>query len=400
MLSKRLSSITPSYTLGISTKVKEMKSNGIDVINLSVGEPDFTVPEKAKAYGIESLNNNCTQYDLVPGLNILREEICNKLSKENGCNYFMDEIVVSSGAKHSITNTLLALTSAGDEVIVPKPYWVSYPEMIKLVDAIPVFVNTKKENGFKLSAQDLLNNLTEKTKLVIINNPSNPAGILYTREELAAIVDVCIEKNIYILADEIYERICFNDKFTSVASISEDAKNITITVNGFSKSSAMTGLRLGYTASNKSIAKAMSTIQGHLVSHPSLTTQYIGYGTLKECATDIDEMVKTYKSRRDLVLSKLDEIPGLEYINPEGAFYVFMDLSKIKDSFEYTNSFSIEFCEEFLTKYNVAAVPGIAFGMDDYIRISFACSEENFLTGIERLNNFILSLTTEKVTAI
>lgn len=397
MLSNRLSSITPSYTIGISSKVSDMKSKGIDVINLSVGEPDFNVPDKAKSYGLNSLNDNCTKYDLVPGLKILREEICNKLQIENNCSYSIDEIVVSSGAKHSITNTLLALTNPGDEVLVPKPYWVSYPEMIKLVNAVPVSIDTKKENGFKLTPDDLKTKITNKTKLLIINNPSNPAGILYTKDEISKIVDVCIENNIYILADEIYEKICFDGDFTSVASLSKESKEITITVNGFSKSSAMTGLRLGYTASNKTIAKAMSTIQGHLVSHPSLTTQYIGYGSLKECGEDIDEMVKTYKERRNLVTSKLNLIPNIEYIYPNGAFYVFIDLSKIKNLFNYSNSFSIEFCEEFLSKYRVAAVPGIAFGMDDYIRISFACNEEAFLTGVERLNEFVVSLTSKRV---
>lgn len=400
MLSDRLKFITPSYTIGVSSKVSEMKSKGIDVINLSVGEPDFTVPEKAKTYGLDSLKNDFTKYDLVPGLKILREEICNKLLKENNCNYSIDEIVVSSGAKHSITNSLLAITNPGDEVLVPKPYWVSYPEMIKLVNAVPVFIDTRKEKGFKLTREDLEKHITEKTKLIIINNPSNPAGIVYTKEELTEIVDVCIEKNIYILADEIYERVCFNDDFTSIASLSEKAKEITITVNGFSKSAAMTGLRLGYTASNKVIAKSMSSIQGHLVSHPSLTTQYVGYGALKECTNDIDDMVKVYKYRRDLVTSKLNSISDLEYIHPDGAFYAFIDLSKIKDMFEYKDSFSIDFCEKFLTEYRVAAVPGIAFGMDDYIRISFACSEESFLTGLDRLNDFMLSITSKDATNI
>lgn len=392
MLSNRLNSITPSVTVGISSKVGEMRTNGIDVINLSIGEPDFNVPDKAKAYGIKSLEEGCTKYSLVPGMKELREEICNKLLKENNCNYSIDEIVVNSGAKHSITNALLALTNPGDEVVVPKPYWVSYPETIKLLNAVPVFVDTKKENGFKLTGEELKQLINEKTKVVILNNPSNPAGILYTKEELNEIVDICAENGIYILADEIYERVVYTDNYTSVASLSEKAKDITITVNGFSKSAAMTGLRLGYTASNKTIAKAMSSIQGHLVSHPSLTTQYVGLGALRECSTDIDEMVKTYKSRRDIVTSRLDAIDDLEYIYPEGAFYVFMDLSKIKDKFNYENSFSIELCEKFLEEYRVAAVPGLAFGMDDYIRISFACSEETFLEGINRLDKFIQSI--------
>lgn len=392
MLSNRLSSITPSYTIGISSKVNEMKNSGIDVINLSIGEPDFNVPNSAKSYGINSLNNNHTKYDMVPGLKILREEICTKLLKENNCNYSPDEIVVSSGAKHCITNTLLALTNPEDEVLLPKPYWVSYPEMIKLVNAVPVFIETKKENNFKLDPKELHKYITPKTKIIIINNPSNPTGSVYTKEELSEIVDICSKHNIYILSDEIYEKICFNDNFTSIASISSIAKDITITINGFSKSVAMTGLRLGYSASNKTIAKAMSTIQGHLVSHPSLTSQYIAYGALKDCSNDINDMVKQYKNRRDLICSKLDSIPNINYIYPNGAFYVFINISNLRNKFTYNQSFSIDFCNELLNKYHVAIVPGIAFGMDDYIRISFACSNNVFLEGLDRLNNFILDI--------
>ncbi|MGO0907825.1 pyridoxal phosphate-dependent aminotransferase [Clostridioides difficile] len=389
MLSKRLNFITPSYTIGISSKVKEMESDGIKVINLSIGEPDFNVPNVAKSYGIDSLNKDCTKYDLVPGLKILREEICKKLIEENNCRYSIDEIVISSGAKNSITNTLLALTDEGDEVLLPKPYWVSYPEMVKLVNAVPVFIDTKKENGFKLTKEELEKSITSKTKILVLNNPSNPTGSVYTKDELIEIVKVCIQNKIYILADEIYEKICYTGNFTSVASLSEEAKDITITINGFSKSAAMTGLRLGYTASNKTIAKAMSSIQGHLISHPSLTSQYIAYGALKDCSTDIDDMVKTYKARRDLITSKLDSIENVEYVNPDGAFYAFIDLSKIAENFKYKDSFSIEFCNQFLEEYNVAVVPGIAFGMDKYIRISYACSENTFLAGLDKLKEFV-----------
>lgn len=392
MLSDRLSSITPSYTIDISTKVTEMQNSGINVINLSIGEPDFNVPDVAKAIGIESLNNNHTKYDMVPGLKILREEICNKLLRENNCNYSLDEIIVSSGAKNCITNTLLALTNPNDDILLPKPYWVSYPEMIKLANANPVFIDTKKQNSFKVTKEDLKNNITSKTKLLILNNPSNPAGTIYTKEELTKIVDFCLENNIYILADEIYERICFNNNFVSVASISQEAKNITVTINGFSKSVAMTGLRLGYSASNKTIAKAISTIQGHLLSHPSLTAQYIGYSALKHCSKDIDNMIESYKNRRDIICKKLDSISNINYIYPEGAFYIFIDISQLRDKLTYKNSFSIEFCNVFLEKYNVAVVPGIAFGMDNYIRISFACEESSFLEGLRKLNEFVHDL--------
>ncbi|RDY22461.1 pyridoxal phosphate-dependent aminotransferase [Romboutsia maritimum] len=392
MLSNRLLNITPSYTIDISSKVNKMINSGLDVINLSIGEPDFNVPYMAKLHGINSLNNNCTKYDIVAGLEILRSEISNKLNTENNCNYSPDEIVVSNGAKHAITNTLLAITNPNDEVLIPKPYWVSYGEMVKLVNAVPKFIDTKKQNKFKLTQYDLNNSITNNTKLLILNNPSNPTGSVYTKKELMNILDFCLKNNIYILSDEIYEQICFNEEFISIASLSKQAKDITITINGFSKSAAMTGLRLGYSASNKSIAKAINTIQGHLLSHPSQTSQYIAYGALKDCKKEIKTMVNEYKRRRDLITSKLNCLPYIDYIYPDGAFYVFVDISKLSGSFNTTNSFSIEFCNKFLSKYQVAIVPGIAFGMDNYVRISFSCSENLFLEGINRLNDFILKL--------
>ena len=392
MLSNRLSIISPSCTIGISSKVKKMRESGKDVISLSIGEPDFNVPKKALECGIQSLNENCTKYDLVPGLTILRDEICKKLLEENNCCYSSDEIILSSGAKNAITNALLVVTDPGDEVLIPKPYWVSYSEMTKLVNAVPVPIETNKSNDFKLTADLLEKYITGKTKMLLLNNPSNPTGSVYTKEELLEIVNVCLEKNIYILSDEIYERICYNDKFVSVASLGEEVKNITITVNGFAKSAAMTGLRLGYTASNKEIAQGISAIQGHLVSHPSLTAQYIGYGSLKYCKNDIDNMVNTYKSRRDLITSKLNTMKYVDYIYPNGAFYVFIDLSQVAKKYKYNESFSIEFCDEFLSKYDVAIVPGKAFGTDEYVRISYACSEKEFLEGLNRLENFILEI--------
>lgn len=392
MLSNRLNNITPSYTIGISTKVRNLKSEGKNIIDLSIGEPDLLVPYKAKQYGVDSLNNDLTNYDLVPGLKVLREQLCNKLKTENNCNYDIDEIVVSSGAKHAITNTLLALVNPGDDILVPKPYWVSYPEMIKLVNANPIFVDTNKENDFKLTKEILEKYITPNTKMLFLTNPSNPTGAVYTKEELLEIATVCLNHNIYILADEIYEKICYTDQFVSVASLSEDIKNITITINGFSKSFAMTGLRIGYSASNKKIAKAISTIQGHLVSHPSLTSQYVAYGALKDCTEYIDEIVSIYKSRRDLVVDILNKSDKLGYVTPDGAFYIFIDLSKVKESLDYKDSFSIEFCNRLLDEYQVAAVPGIAFGMDNYIRISYACSEDTFTKGLERIIKLAESL--------
>ncbi|MCU9816836.1 pyridoxal phosphate-dependent aminotransferase [Paraclostridium sp. AKS73] len=392
MLSSRLNNITPSYTIGISSKVRDLKTSGKSIIDLSIGEPDLSVPNAAIQHGINSLNENLTNYDLVPGLKILRDELSEKLNLENDCDYAPEEIVVSSGAKNAITNALLAILNPGDDVLVPKPYWVSYPEMIKLVNANPVFIETNKENEFKLTKDILEKSITSKTRMLFLNNPSNPTGAVYSKEELLEIANVCIKNNIYILADEIYERICYKDKFVSIASLSNDIKNITITINGFSKSFAMTGLRIGYSASNKEISKAISTIQGHLVSHPSLTSQYIAYGALKDCSDSINDMVDIYRSRRNKVVDILNQCNKLNYVTPDGAFYTFIDLSMVKNNLNYTDSFSIEFCNKLLDEYEVAAVPGIAFGMDDYIRISYACSESSFTEGLKRIIKLAESL--------
>lgn len=389
MLSMRLKNITPSVTVAISSKVKEMKAEGIDVISLSIGEPDFNVPEKAKEYGKKSLDENKTKYDFVPGIIELREEICKKLNNENNISYTPDQIVLSSGAKNSITNVILATTDPGDEVLLPLPYWVSYSEIVKVTNAVPVEVKTKKENNFKLTKNELLSAITDKTKLIIITNPSNPTGAVYTRDELLEIANVCVEKGIYILADEIYEKIRFNDDFVSVASLSDEIKDITITVNGFAKSAAMTGIRLGYTASNREIAKGMSAIQSHIISHPSLTAQYIGLGALRECEDDMQYMVDTYKKRCSIITERLNKIDGIGYVKPAGAFYIFVDLSKVKENFKYKDSFSVEFCEQFLQDEKVALVPGKAFGIDEYVRISYACSEKEFLEGVDRLERYI-----------
>lgn len=389
MLSNRLKNITPSVTVAISSKVKEMKANGIDVISLSIGEPDFNVPEKAKEYGKKSLDENKTKYDFVAGIKELREEICKKLSRENNVDYTIDQIVLSSGAKNSLTNVLLATTDPGDEVLLPLPYWVSYSEIVKVTNAFPVEVKTKKENSFKLTKDELLAAITDKTKLIIMTNPSNPTGAVYTKDELLDIANVCVEKGIYILADEIYEKIRFDDTFVSLASLSEDIKDITITVNGFAKSAAMTGVRLGYTASNSEIAKAMTSIQSHTISHPSLTAQYIGLGALLECEEDMQYMADTYKKRCKIITNRLDKVKHISYIKPSGAFYIFVDLSKVKEKYDYKDSFSVEFCQNFLDEEKVAIVPGKAFGIDEYIRISYACNEKDFLEGVDRLERYI-----------
>lgn len=392
MLSKKLSNITPSYTIGISTKVNELKSQGIDIINLSIGEPDFFTPDAAKECAVNAIHANKSKYDDAAGLKALRSAIKEKLKKENNIDYDIEEIVVSSGAKHAITNTLIALLDDGDEVIIPKPYWVSYSEMVKLTGGSPVFIKTKKENDFKLTASELEESISSKSKLLFITNPSNPTGAVYSKEELSDIVDVCLKNNIYIISDEIYEKICYADEYTSIASLSKEAKEITVTINGLSKSAAMTGWRIGYSACTRKIAKAIGAIQGHLVSHPSTIAQWSAYGALTLCRDEMAKMVEIYKSRRDRATMLLSKINKLSFINPQGAFYLFIDISKFKDSFNYSDSFSIAFCDKLLEEYKVAVVPGIAFGMDDFIRISYACDISDVEEGIKRLKDFVESI--------
>lgn len=389
MLSKKLSAITPSMTIGISTKVAELRAQGESIINLSIGEPDFMTPDSAKERALWAIEQNKTKYDSASGLLPLREAICKKLKVENNLDFTPENIVVSSGAKHSITNCLLALLNPGDEVIVPKPYWTSYPEMIKLAGGVPIFVETTAEDNYKLTTKLLENSITERTKLLFINNPSNPAGTVYTAQELAPLVDCCIKNNVLIIADEIYERICYTKDFTSVAGLSEQAKDITIVVNGLSKSAAMTGWRLGYTACKKEISKAISTIQGHLVSHPSTISQWAALGALEGGQQQMNKMVASYKLRRDEAVRLFEKNDRIKIIQPDGAFYLFIDLSVLKDKFVYGSSFSVDLCARLLEKEKIALVPGIAFGMDDFVRMSYAADIEDVKEGISRLLEFV-----------
>lgn len=390
MLSKKLSSVTPSLTLGISTKVNEMKKQGISIINLSIGEPDFCTPEAAKAGGVEAIKANKTRYDAASGLSELRSAICEKLESENALNYKPDEIVVTSGAKHAITNALIAITDPGDEILIPKPFWVSYPEMVKLTGGTPVFIDTQLSNNFKVTEDELKAAVTDKTKALILTNPSNPTGAIYTKSELEAIAAICVANGICIIADEIYERICYLDSFTSIASLSEEVKKNTIIINGLAKSAAMTGWRIGYTASSKELATAMGMIQGHLVSHPATISQYAALKALTDSAADMKEMVATYKGRRDKIVELLSAIPGLKIVQPDGAFYIFMDLSPLRDKLPHGDSFSIELCNRLLEDYRVAFVPGVAFGMDNFIRMSYATDMDSITEGLEKLKDFYL----------
>ncbi len=393
MLSRKLMKITPSYTIGISTKVATMRREGHDIVDLSIGEPDFHTPVPAIERGVRSLDEHQTHYDAVPGLLPLREAIAEKLSRDNGLDYAADEIVVTSGAKQAITNALLAFLDPGDEVLIPIPYWVSYPEMVKLVGGEPVFVPTLQENHYRVTPQDLDAHMTRRTKVVILNNPSNPSGALYSEEEVSAIVTFCEQENLILLADEIYERIIYERAFTSAGRFSKDQ---VILVNGMSKSYAMTGLRIGYTASSRHYAEAMSRLQGHLVSHPSLTAQYIALGALESARVEEASMIDTYTKRRAYLLDRIRGNPALTFVPPDGAFYLFVNISPYRDHFDEDASFSLAFTERLLAEEGLAIVPGIAFGMDDHVRICYAASLEEIERGLDRFIRFLDTLDGEK----
>lgn len=388
MLSKRASNISPSITLGISAKVKELKSKGQPIINLSIGEPDFFTPDKVKEEGKLAITNNLTKYDAASGNLSLREAIAEKLKKENFLSYQPEQIVVSSGAKHAITNALLATIDPGDEVLIPIPYWVSYPQMVSLVGGVPILVATKKEAGFKVSLDDIRPYLSEKTKMIILTNPSNPTGNVFSKEELEVLCGELAKKDILILADEIYERVVYDEPFTSIPSLSQEIYDKTILINGLSKSASMTGWRLGYSACNKTLAKAMGSIQSHLTSHPSTISQAASIVALRDCTEEVEHMVKTYKERRDYIQNFFKEWGVLEIIPPKGAFYVFIDISPLAAKLK-EESLSLRVCDDMIEEHKVAFIPGIGFGEDDFIRLSYAAALEEIKEGLERFKSYV-----------
>ncbi len=391
MLSQTVRNIVPSGTIMINARVLEMMDEGIEIINLSVGEPDFNTPEPAKQGAAWAMENNKTRYDKVPGLIELRQQICRKLKEENGVEYDIDQIVVTNGAKQCITNACIALLDPGDEVLIPAPYWVSYPEIVKICGGVPVFVETARENDFKLTAADVEKYATDRTKMIVLCNPSNPLGTVHTREELEALAKVCVEKGICIMSDEVYERICFAEEFVSMASVSPEAKDMTILINGLSKSIPMTGWRIGYTATTKEIAKAMTALQGHITSHPSTVSQWAGVEALKTCGDYTEMMVKAYRERMEAAVEFLrSELPEISFIEPKGAFYLFLDISSLKDKFtEEEQPYSTVFTMRLLNEKHVAAAPGAAFGMDGFIRVAYAADKDTLLEGLRRIRDLV-----------
>jgi aspartate aminotransferase len=385
-LAQRATTLTPSLTLAISAKAKKMKAEGVDVCGFGAGEPDFDTPQHIKDAAVKALADGFTKYTPSSGIPELRAAIAEKLKNDNGLEYKPSQVIVNCGAKHSCSNVILATCQAGDEVIIPGPYWLSYPEMVKLADATPVIVPTTEETSFKITPDQFREAMTPATKLIILNSPGNPTGSVYSREELQALAEVALEEEILMLSDEIYEKIIYdNTEFVSLASLSKEIYDLTVTVNGFSKAYAMTGWRLGYVAAPEPIAAAIDSIQSHSTSNPTSFAQKGALAGLKGDQSFIGEMVKAFGERRAYMHEKLSSIPGVTCVKPMGAFYMLPNVS----SFGLKSN---DFCAKLLDQQKVAAVPGIAFGSDAHIRLSYACSMENIQKGLDRIEAFCKSL--------
>ncbi|MGB9711105.1 MAG: pyridoxal phosphate-dependent aminotransferase [Thermodesulfovibrio sp.] len=391
MLAERTKKIKPSATLAVDSRAKELKAKGMDVINFGVGEPDFDTPEHIKEAAIKAIKDGFTKYTPVGGIDELKEAIIEKLERDNGLKYEKANILVSCGAKHSLYNIAQALFGPGDEVIIPAPYWVSYPDQVLLNDAKPVIVETTEDNDFMLSVEILKENITSRTKAIILNSPSNPTGFIYTKKALEEIAEIALKHNLYIISDEIYEKLIYDGgKHISIASLSEEVKNKTIVVNGLSKSHAMTGWRIGYAAGPEEIIKTMTKIQSQSTSNPTSIAQKAAVAALRGPQNCVAEMRQEFEKRRDHLVKELNSIPGISCKMPKGAFYAFPNIEKIlgKNGINSSMDLSIYLLEKAL----VAVVPGSAFGAEGYIRISYATSMENLSKGINRIRKALEEL--------
>jgi aspartate aminotransferase len=385
-ISERAAQLTPSLTLSIDSKAKAMKAEGIDVCGFGAGEPDFDTPEHIKRAAIEALEAGFTKYTPNAGIPELRQAIADKLAADNGLNYRAGQVVVSNGAKHACYNAILATCQPGDEVIIPAPYWVSYPDMVRLVGAEPVIVPTSERNAWKMRPEDFENAMTPRTKMLIMNSPGNPTGSVYTREELEAIVNVAAEEDIYVLSDEIYEKLVYDDvKHVSIASLSKEAYDLAITVNGFSKSYAMTGWRLGYLAAPEAVVRAVDSIQSHTSSNPSSFSQYGALAALRGDQQPLADMREEFDMRRNYMFDRLSKISNITAIKPQGAFYILVNISQLGLT-------SQNFADRLLSKANVAVVPGAAFGDDRTVRFSYATSLDVIKKGLDRFQDFCRTL--------
>jgi aspartate aminotransferase len=387
-LASRVGALTPSSTLAITAKAKELKAQGKDVIGLGAGEPDSNTPQHIIDAAVKSMNEGFTKYTPSGGLPDLKKEIAVKLKRDQGLEYKLNEIIVTNGAKHGLYTLFQVLLNDGDEVIIPIPYWVSYPEQVKLAGGNPVYAEGLEQNNFKITPEQLEEKITSKTRAVIINSPSNPTGMVYSREELEALGKVCLEHGILIISDEIYEKLIYGTtQHISIAEISDELKEHTIIINGVSKSHSMTGWRIGYAAGNSKIINAMTDLASHSTSNPTTPAQYATIAAYAESQDAVETMRKAFEERLEIIHAKLNEIPGFTCIKPQGAFYLFPNaieaarMSGCKDV--------DEFAEVLLTEANVAVVPGSGFGAPDYMRLSYATSLDQLEEAISRIHQFV-----------
>ncbi len=391
MVSEKARGISPSPTLSIDSKFKEMKANGEDVVGFGAGEPDFDTPQHIKDAAIAAINSGKTKYTPAAGTLELRKAVADKFKQENGLDYKPTDIVVSNGAKHSLVNTFMAICNPGDEVIIPAPYWVSYPEMVKIADGVPVIVSSTEADNFKVTAAKLRKAITDKTRAIVLNSPSNPTGMVYTEEELREIADLAVEKKIYVVSDEIYEHLIYEGKHVSIASFNDKIKDLTIVINGVSKTYAMTGWRIGYAAANSKIAKAMANIQSHASSNPNSIAQEATVAALTGGYDEVDRMRRHFMKRRDFMVHYINSMDKVSCSKPHGAFYIMMNISKLigEEYYGRVIQSSDDFAEVFLQVAKVAVVPGSGFGADNYVRWSYATSMDNIVEGLERLQDFL-----------
>ena len=385
-ISQRAASLSPSLTLAVDSKAKQLKAEGQDVVGFGAGEPDFDTPQHIKDAAAKALAEGFTKYTPSSGIPELRQAIADKFKRDNGLTYKPSQIIVSCGGKHSCYNVILATCAEGDEVIIPSPYWLSYPEMVKLAGAKPAILPTTDKTEFKVTVEQLRNAITPRTRLFILNSPSNPTGSLYTREEIKALGDVCVDKGVLIMSDEIYEKLVYDGaEHVSVASFSQKHYEHTIVVHGFAKAYSMTGWRLGYLAAPEPIAKAIDAIQSHSTSNPCSFAQKGAVAALTGPQDHLKSWLAEYTKRRSYAHQRLNSIPGITCVNAKGAFYLFPNISQLGLK-------SSDFCARLLEQEKVAAVPGIAFGADDYLRISYATSMANIEKGLDRIERFAKGL--------
>ncbi|HSH34734.1 pyridoxal phosphate-dependent aminotransferase [Schnuerera sp.] len=390
-LSEKGLKISPSVTLEITAKAKAMKADGVDVISFGAGEPDFNTPENIRNEGIKAINEGLTRYTPASGIIELKKAICKKFKSENNLYYSPSNIIISNGAKHSIYNALMAIINPGDEVIISVPYWVSYPELIKISGGQPVYIETKEENDFKFRIEDLNKALTNKTKALILNSPSNPTGAIYNEQELKEIAEWAVKNNVFIISDEIYEKLVYDGEHISIASINPDINKLTIVINGMSKAYAMTGWRIGYAAAHEDVAKIMNNIQSHTTSNPCSISQYASVEGLLGTQNSVKEMKKQFEKRRNFMAEKINSIKGLSCKKPKGAFYIMINITQIKGKTIKNTKIndSLDLAKVLLDEGKVAVIPGIGFGDDDYIRLSYATSMENIDKGLGRIKKIV-----------